>query len=201
MLSTFRFGALAALALAAACADATTTPTSVAEPFGEPALSQANEDPNVRHYEMRGTLRISDPSTGLVALAGWPEDPKTFTGCRGGTEPVSLWDVTEAGWKKDAPHHLMTSKELYLHVYALATFTGGCRSTPIAVGTGQAIYVDNDMTASSGHGNAWGARFVGIVELAAGGTARLTAVARFVYNSGTGTVETVVSSVELHPVP
>lgn len=178
--------ALAALipALFLACSDvpAGPDPAPAAPRFN--FLNGPSQLPNVVRYQDQFFVFIFDPETGLIALAGAPDDPREAFLCPGGTEPFALVAVQDAGLIQDVIHALVVGPEVNLHVYDFATFTNACVSTPIAQGTGRVMYTDNDRFATGSRTNAWGFRMHGEVTLASNGDAHLVAHNRFTFRDG-----------------
>jgi hypothetical protein len=173
--------ALAALipALFLACNDAPAGPDLAPTAPRFDFLNGPSELPNIFRYETQFFVFIFDPQTGLIGLAGAPDDPRQAVPC-GGTEPFAIVAVQEAGVIQDVLHGLVVGPEVNLHVYDFATFVNACVSTPIAQGTGRVMYTDNDFFNTGPGANAWGFRMHGTVTLATGGDAQLTAHNRFI---------------------
>ena len=91
---------------------------------------------------------------------------------------------------------MLAQAEENIHVYRLSTFVDICTSEPIAQGSGRLIINDNDAAVSGTGTNSFGARLVGPVTLAGGGTAHLTAENRLLIHPD-GTFRLVSSSVHL----
>lgn len=136
------------------------------------------EFPNVVRFEGEFVFFIFDPETDLVALAGAPDDPAAAFPC-GGDQPFAIVDFQEAGVRQGVIHALVKGDEVNLHVFRLSTFVNPCVSSPIAVGEGRLMYVDNDAFLSGTRGNSWGFRMEGDVTLVGGGSAHLMAHNRF----------------------
>ncbi|HEU4747633.1 MAG TPA: hypothetical protein VFS56_03965, partial [Gemmatimonadaceae bacterium] len=137
-------------------------------------VTAGSEFPNVVRFEGQFVFFIFDPETGLVALAGAPDDPAQAAPC-GGDEPFATVDFQEAGVRQGVIHALVKGDEVNLHVFQLSTFVNACVSTPIASGKGRLMYTDNDVFLSGTRANSWGFRMGGDVTLVGGGTAHLMA--------------------------
>ena len=149
---------------------------------GAPAFSFVNgpdELPNVLRFSAGFATGIQDPGTGLVAVAGLPDDPTQDILC-GGTEPIASADFQEVGLLQEVIHSLAVGGDVNIHVYDRSTFQNTCVSTPIAQGTGRVMYTDNDRFVSGTRANTWGFRFQGPVTLATGETTNLEAHNRFI---------------------
>lgn len=135
------------------------------------------EFPNVVRFQGEFVFAIQDPETDLIAFAGLPDDPWQDTFC-GGSEPYAIVDFQESGHRQEVIHALVRGDEVNLHVFQRSTFVD-CVSSPIAVGEGRLMYVDNDLFASGTRANSWGFRMGGTVSLVGGGSAHLMAHNRF----------------------
>lgn len=142
------------------------------------AVTGGPEFPNVVRFQGEFVFAIQDPETDLIALAGAPDDPAAAVPC-GGDEPFATVDFQEAGVRQGVIHALVKGDDVNLHVYQRSTFVNPCVSSPIAVGEGRLMYVDNDLFASGTRANSWGFRMGGDVTLVGGGTAHLMAHNRF----------------------
>lgn len=146
-------------------------------PVSQPRLTAAAsgpEFPNVIRFQDEFVFGIQDAVTDLIAIAGLPDDPTQERGCDG-SEPYAIVDIQEAGVRQGVLHTLVKGDEVNLHVYQLSTFVSPCESSPIAVGEGRIMYVDNDLFGSGTRGNSWGYRMGGDVTLVGGGSAHLVA--------------------------
>ena len=175
--------------LAIACGDGATPATGPDAPA--PAFDFTNgpaELPNVIRLEEQGGVGvIFDAERDLLLFVGLPEDPTDAVDC-GGTEPFATNSVQIIGLLQEVLMVLVKS-EPNLHVYQASTFTDFCTSEPIAVGQGRLVVTDNDILVSGTRTNSFGANVTGQVALASGGTATVSAHARFVIHpDGTFTV-------------
>ena len=166
-------------ALLFACSDAPAGPDPAPAAPRFSFLNGPDELPNVFRFETEFVVLIFDPVTGLVALAGAPDDPSEAVPC-GGTEPFAFVAVQEAGVIQDVLHGLVVGPEVNLHVYDFATFVDPCVSTPIAQGTGRVMYTDNDLFNAGPGANSWGFRMHGDVTLLSGERAHLVASNHFI---------------------
>jgi hypothetical protein len=163
---------------ALACAvDSTSPPSAPLNPRLDVAPA-APEFPNVVRFQDQFVVSIQDPETDLIAFAGLPDDPTQSAFC-GGTEPFAIVDFLDTGVRKGAFHSVGVGEDVNLHVYQRSTFVSPCVSSPIAVGEGRLMYVDNDVALSGDAGASWGFRMGGDVTLVGGGSAHLMAHNRF----------------------
>jgi hypothetical protein len=152
--------------------------------------------PNVFRFEgIVGGATFVDPRTDLLVIDGLPDNPADATICGGSEEIANLADFQVSGAIQEV-FHLLAQAEENIHVYRLSTFVDICTSEPIAQGSGRLIINDNDAAVSGTRTNSFGARLVGPVTLAGGGTAHLTAANRFLIDPD-GTFRLVSSSVHL----
>jgi hypothetical protein len=142
------------------------------------ATTAGPEFPNVVRFQGEFVFAIADTETDLFVIAGLPDDPTQSAFC-GGDEPFAIVDFQEAGVQQGVIHALVKGDEVNLHVYQFSTFVSPCVSTPIAVGTGRIMYLDNDVFVTGSGANSWGFRIGGEVSLVGGGTAHLMAHNRF----------------------
>lgn len=180
-------------ALALGCSHEPTANTS------SPELNYSNGPsnlPNVFRFEgIVGGATFVDPRTDLLVIDGLPDNPADATICGGSEEIANLADFQVSGAIQEV-FHLLAQAEENIHVYRLSTFVDICTSEPIAQGSGRLIINDNDAAVSGTRTNSFGARLVGPVTLAGGGTAHLTAANRFLIHPD-GTFRLVSSSVHL----
>lgn len=176
---------LLATSFALGCAvDSTGPPTAPVQPRLV-AATAGPEFPNVVRFQGEFVFSIQDPTTDLIAWAGAPDDPAAAIPC-GGDQPFAIVDFQDAGVRQDVIHRLVKGDPVNLHVFRLSTFVNPCVSSPIAVGEGRLMYVDNDAFLSGSGTNSWGFRMGGEVTLVGGGTAHLMAHNRFqVFPDGT----------------
>ena len=173
-------------AIAAACADA--PPTGPVPDPVQPRFSFTNgpsELPNVIRFEGEGGVGvIADFEADLLLLVGLPENASDAVDC-GGTEPFDLVALQVVGILREVLK-ILTKSEPHLHVYQLSTFADFCTSVPLAQGTGRLVVNDNDAAVSGTRTNSFGASVNGAVTLANGGSAQLSAQARFlIFPDGT----------------
>jgi hypothetical protein len=181
---------------ALACAVDSTEPRPA--PFN-PALAAVTaeaEFPNVVRFQDQFVVSIQDPETDLYAFAGLPDDPAQSAFC-GGDEAFAILDFQDSGIRKGAIHSVGKGADVNLHVYQRSTFVSPCVSSPIAVGKGRVMYVDNDAFLTGDAGVSWGFRMGGHVSLVAGGSAHLLAHNHFLINPD-GTFRRVVRQVRLN---
>jgi hypothetical protein len=135
--------------------------------------------PNVFRFEgMVGGAAFVDPRTDLVAFDGLPENPADLVECGGSEEILNLAEFQISGLLSEV-FHLLARAEENIHVYQLSTFVDLCTSVPLAQGRGRLTINDNDAAVSGTRTNSFGARLVGPVALARGGSAHLSAHTRF----------------------
>ena len=189
--------ALVLSAIALGCADA--PPTGPAPDAGGPRFDFTNGPsklPNVIRFEEEGGVGvIFDADTDLLLLVGLPENPADAFDC-GGSEPFDRNAVQVVGLLREVFKVLLKS-EPHLHVYQGSTFVDFCSSMPIAQGSGRLIVNDNDAAVSGTRTNSFGASVNGRVTLAGGGTAQLSAHARFLIKQD-GTFVAVTEKVHLN---
>jgi hypothetical protein len=142
------------------------------------AVTAGPEFPNVIRFQDQFAFAIADTETDLIVFAGLPDDPTEASFC-GGDEPFAIVDFQFAGVRQDVIHILAKGDDVNLHVYQFSTFEGPCVSSPIAVGTGRVMYLDNDAFVTGTGANSWGFRIGGDVSLVGGGSAHLMAHNRF----------------------
>jgi hypothetical protein len=184
-------------AFALGCVDTPSTAPNPAASAPEPNLSNGPSNlPNVFRFEgILGGAIVVDPQTDLIAIDGLPENPPDLAECGGTDEILNLADFQVSGDLADV-FHVLAQGELNIHVYQLSTFVDICTSEPLARGTGRLIINDNDAGVSGTRTNSFGHRLNGLVTLADGGTAHLTAHSRFLI-MGDGTFRHVSSGVTL----
>jgi hypothetical protein len=191
------FPALCLALLAVACSDPSPTGPSRSANLrpGFAVANSAADGPNVIRFKDFFVAGIFDPVTDLVAIAGFPTDPKQVVDC-GGAENVQIADVHFAGLLQDAIKALVKLDPANLAVYRFSTFVDLCVSTPIATGTGRVMYTDSDIFYTGGSNDAWGYRMNGTVTLKSGGTAHLLAHNRWQIQPD-GTLRRIFRHVEL----
>lgn len=165
--------------MALSCAE--TSPTGLASSSAAPQSSFSNGPStlaNVFRFEgVVGGGFILDPETDLILFAGLPDDPADASVC-GGTQDFDLGDIQLVGLLREVVQALIHA-DVHLHVYQLSTFSDFCTDAALAQGSGRFILNDNDAGVSHSRMNSFGVRLNGPVTLATGGTAQLSAHARF----------------------
>lgn len=186
------FSYLVLLSTLAACAE--TSPTDM--PARQATIQAMDAAPAVYRYEGTVLIATQDPSADLRLIIGLPTVPQQSVLC-GGSETFDMASYQESGIDRDAIQALARSGDINVHVYRRSTYAGVCRTTPLAQGTGQLVYTDNDLYGSENpRRNSFGFSLHANVTLAAGGDATVHAENRFVVNSD-GTFNMVVNFIEL----
>jgi len=145
-----------------------------------PAFSFQNgpaELPYVIRLELRLLLGWRDPASNLAVIVGAPDDPLTSVRC-GGTEPAEFLPMQFVGELFGLAGQLALDQRAHVLVYEGLTATldeSLCGKTPVASGIVTYVRTDNDFFGAFGRANAFSERVHGVVTLAAGGTASLSA--------------------------
>jgi hypothetical protein len=191
-------------ALLAGCDPAQTASTA---PETAPRFNFVNgpaELPNVIRFSTDYTgFFIPDPASGLVAAEGLPADPSTLLACEGGQNPASTLTWQQVGWLRGLIHNHTVGRDVNIHVFQLSDLDDSqpdpflhlwCTGTPIAAGTGDMSYVDNDLFGTGGKNNALTIRIRGMVtDLRTGESLHLTAQVHIVQNlAGTPAVDPTI---------
>jgi hypothetical protein len=201
----YRRLALAVLvsAIAVGCDSPSMPPTGPRPPFAEPRFDFTNGPsslPNVFRLNNRIFFAWPDFDRNMAVLINTPADPSDLLACGGAVRPDFV-SVQRVGLLQEVLHVLRLAREVNILVFdpAPATFEDLCEATPIASGTGNLTSSDNDLFLTGNGANAFGFRAQGTVELASGGSARVTAVQQLLIKPD-GTFEVLVSSVILSPL-
>lgn len=191
-------------AIAVGCDSPSMPPTGLRPPFAEPRFDFTNGPsslPNVFRFNNRVFFAWADFERNMAILVNSPtNDPSDLRACGGALRPDFV-SVQRVGLLQEVLHALRLAREVNILVFdpAPATFEDLCAATPIASGTGNLTSTDNDIFVTGNGANAFGFRAQGTVELATGGSARVTAVQQLLIKPD-GTFEVLVSSVMLHPL-
>jgi hypothetical protein len=172
-----RMAAAVLILLPAAC---DRPPTGVETSVNGPAHDFTNGPAVLPHVLRSGGNVISaflDFDRNVVLIMGAPANPAQDRVC-GGTEPRQFIPVQWVGEFFDVVKQLALQPNATLHVYSPIPPTAVdalCSTTPVASGTGFYLRTDNDFFGVFGRANGFSEHVHGAVNLAAGGTANLTA--------------------------
>lgn len=178
-------------ALILGCAEALPTGFSPGRPAPQYNFSNGPAElANVFRFEdIVGGGFILDPEADLILWVGLPENPADASVCSG-AEDFDPGDIQLVGLLREVLQVLIQA-EVHIHIYRLSTFSDFCTDAPLAQGFGRFILNDNDVTVSGARTNSFGVQVTGPVTLAVGGTAQVSAHARFLIDQdGSFTVAT-----------
>lgn len=154
---------------------------------------------NVFREELGLITVVDDPESGLLVFTGLPADPRDASIDCGGSSDFDLTPVQFAGLRQ-AFNVLALGRDTHIHVYDLTTFTDTCVDLPIAQGTGNLTYNDNDAEGTGLGANSFGFRIEGTLDdLVNGGKVRVNAAVQIVSRSN-GSFKVTRNSVRLHPI-
>jgi hypothetical protein len=176
-----------------------TGPSMSGAATAQSSFANGPSTPNVFRTASGFVFGIPDPEGGLIAWAGLPESPGDAIEC-GGTEDFDLTPIQSAGQLQEAFNLLARNKNMHIHVYDIDTFSDTCTDTPLAAGTGNFGYNDNDAPVAGPGANSFGGRMQGTLRLlSTGGLVRVTAASR-AQNLPDGSFRFVNSHVNMHPI-
>ena len=175
-------------------------PTEATVPDPQFSFTNAPSTPNVYRTAGGFVFGLPDVKSGLIAWVGYPTTPSDAIEC-GGTLDYDLTPIQSAGQLQAAFNTLALKRDMHIHVFDISAGPiDTCVETPIAAGTGNFTFTDNDAPVAGPGTDSFGARVEGtLILLSTGAKVRVTGETQVLIKPD-GSFQFTSAHVSLRPV-